>query len=504
MKKLLYILTSLMLVLTIFTFDKFVKGKLVNAAPAYEVYVDGVKIGTVTNIQSFDSFLYDEINKIRKTQKYSNVYMPENYQYIQLESYSGILDSQEKVLGIFKNQVDFLVDGYELNVIIDANELELSEEETEVSEDLEKKIETKVVYTASEEIALANLDKLLNTFVETEVENLNPENLKSGDVITTYYTTLGEVTGEKKKVPYRDIVDEKDLYDFLLFGENTQRSEYTVKQGDTIESIAAANTLSPKEFIIINPKYKSVNDILAPGEIVEIRFPNPIINIYDRKLVVEEEVMLYDTVVIVNEDKLVGEPEEILTKGKNGLKNVKFEQSYINGLPINELRIIEEIVVEDTVNEVIEIGGKIIPGVGTGIWGKVIGKGARKTSPYGPRNGRLHDGLDLGAPVGTPIYAADNGVVVKVNPNPRVWSLGAGAFINIDHQNGYITRYLHMSKTQVEVGDIVAKGQIIGLSGNSGNSRGPHLHFEVLKDMGNGKYVEVNPEKISKIFTSTR
>jgi murein DD-endopeptidase MepM/ murein hydrolase activator NlpD len=105
---------------------------------------------------------------------------------------------------------------------------------------------------------------------------------------------------------------------------------------------------------------------------------------------------------------------------------------------------------------------------------------ARVTSPYGYRTmgGReFHPGVDLAVPYGTPIYATGSGVVVYSG-----WKNGYGNFIEIDHGNGYVTRYGHSSRLLVSVGDQIKKDQEIALVGCTGRCTGPHLHYEVLLD----------------------
>ena len=96
------------------------------------------------------------------------------------------------------------------------------------------------------------------------------------------------------------------------------------------------------------------------------------------------------------------------------------------------------------------------------------------TSEWGGRWGRMHEGMDLAAPTGTPIYASDGGKIIKAN----YWS-GHGLCVEIDHGNGVITRYSHCSATLVSVGDLVYQGQHIANVGNTGHSFGSHCHFEV-------------------------
>lgn len=94
--------------------------------------------------------------------------------------------------------------------------------------------------------------------------------------------------------------------------------------------------------------------------------------------------------------------------------------------------------------------------------------------------GWRHTGLDIAGPTGTPIYAADDGIVSYAG-----WSRGYGLNVVIDHGNGYKTRYAHSSKLLAVKGDVVKKGQVIELMGSTGRSTGPHVHFEVIQ---NGRF----------------
>jgi murein DD-endopeptidase MepM/ murein hydrolase activator NlpD len=97
------------------------------------------------------------------------------------------------------------------------------------------------------------------------------------------------------------------------------------------------------------------------------------------------------------------------------------------------------------------------------------------TSGFGYRWGALHGGVDLAAPIGTPIYAASDGVVVDAGP-----TAGYGAWVKIRHSDGTVTLYGHVNTWNVQIGQRVMAGDQIATVGNRGNSTGPHLHFEVL------------------------
>ena len=98
----------------------------------------------------------------------------------------------------------------------------------------------------------------------------------------------------------------------------------------------------------------------------------------------------------------------------------------------------------------------------------------RITSYYGPRWGRIHEGLDFAAPMGSPIRVVSSGRVVYSG-----WATGYGYVVIVQHQRGLRTLYAHNSKLLVREGESVGKGEVIARSGNTGNSTGPHLHFEV-------------------------
>ena len=105
------------------------------------------------------------------------------------------------------------------------------------------------------------------------------------------------------------------------------------------------------------------------------------------------------------------------------------------------------------------------------------------TSPYGKRSTHpvyggppgFHAGIDLRADVGTPIYSPNSGVIVSVNRGKNY-----GLHIDIKHPNGYASRLAHLNKILVKKGETVEQGEIIALTGNTGRTTGPHLHFEIF------------------------
>lgn len=95
-------------------------------------------------------------------------------------------------------------------------------------------------------------------------------------------------------------------------------------------------------------------------------------------------------------------------------------------------------------------------------------------SPFGARDGRRHEGADIGSPIGTPVHAPIAGRVALVGTMS-----GYGLVIDVDHGDGMTTRYAHLSRQDVHVGQEVAQGDVLGAVGMTGRTTAPHLHFEV-------------------------
>lgn len=114
---------------------------------------------------------------------------------------------------------------------------------------------------------------------------------------------------------------------------------------------------------------------------------------------------------------------------------------------------------------------------------------------------KMHFGMDFSAEIGTPVYATGHGKIIRADAR----SSGYGKHIRIDHGYGYITLYAHLNEYNVRVGQEVERGEIIGYVGNTGRSRGPHLHYEVhLNDAKlnpvNFYYGELSPEEFNTVI----
>ena len=169
------------------------------------------------------------------------------------------------------------------------------------------------------------------------------------------------------------------------------------------------------------------------------------------------------------------------------------KEQYVNELSDNEKELNAELEKLKKANDAItrelkamenKYSDKIANLGGTGTLQRPVRSGVITATMY-YSSGRYHGALDYGVPVGTEVYAAAEGVVLAAN-----WSNGGlGNYVCIQHSGGLRTYYGHGNGTfYVKPGDVVKKGQLIRLSGNTGNSSGPHLHFEVRVSPYNWSY----------------
>lgn len=182
----------------------------------------------------------------------------------------------------------------------------------------------------------------------------------------------------------------------------------------------------------------------------------------------------------VSDDTLYKGKTVIAQNGVNGQKQVSEEIKKINGVE-KERNVIEEKILTQPTVKIVKVGTKDLPkGLGDGSFIKPsVGT---LSSRFGSRWGRQHKGIDIAGSYGTEIKAADEGKVIYSG-----WMEGFGNLIQIDHGNGYVTFYGHCSALTAKVGDVVGKGDVIAKMGNTGNSSGTHLHFEVRL---NGKAID--------------
>lgn len=257
--------------------------------------------------------------------------------------------------------------------------------------------------------------------------------------------------------------------------EKESNKIYVVESGDCVSVIAMDHDTTVSSIVALNGLKNA--DAIREGQELIIAVPEPDLKLRVTRGEVYEEDYNADPVIIEN-DGWYTTKEVIHEEGTVGHRERNDVVVYENGIETDRQMIHENVMTESKA-AVIERGTIIPP-----TYIKPL-SGGRFTSGYGRRWGRLHKGIDWACPVGTTIYASCGGTVIQASYNG-----GYGKNVVISHPDGRMTRYAHNSKLLVQVGQKVEQGEAIALSGNTGRSTGPHVHFEIYV---NG--VAVNPLK---------
>lgn len=182
---------------------------------------------------------------------------------------------------------------------------------------------------------------------------------------------------------------------------------------------------------------------------------------------VKEIVPYYDDCCTIYDSSLY-EGEIIVTnEGTAGTQETTTLITYLNGHEMTQ-EVIDSRIITPAIAREIHVGTKERPDYLVPVSDYVI------SSYVGPRWGRSHNGIDLAVNTETPVKSSTDGVVIQSG-----WNGGYGISVYVDCGDGMVIRYGHLSEANVSVGQTVSQGDLLGLSGNTGNSTGPHLHFEM-------------------------
>ena len=324
----------------------------------------------------------------------------------------------------------------------------------EVSFDVERDIEFNKVYGFRMDIDTP--DEVLNTITYMR------------DLQVKAYGLL--VAGEQ-----RVILEDEDAVDEILA---SIKRDATIDAEDTkVTSVEFVEDISTEEVTVSLGDIWNKEDAkryLQTGYVKagEVQVSRPILNVKTTENFTYVEEIDYGTKYI-NNANLYADETELITAGVPGENEVEIEITRLNGKETARATL-STTRISEPVDEVYYKGTKPLPertGTGTFIYPV---SNYILSSRFGPRWGRMHKGIDLACPTGTKVVASDGGTVTFAG-----WSGSYGYYVKIDHGGFFETLYAHNSKLLVEVGDEVYQGKTIALSGSTGNSTGPHCHFEV-------------------------
>lgn len=463
------IFTLLVTVFALIPIYDFKKYKNIKPQELYRVYLNGKSIGLIKSKDKLNDYINEEQKELKEKYSVDAVYAPKSLYISKYNSYDDRTMSEEDLYSLIKNTEEFTIKGYVITI------------EKENDEDIKINVLNKEAFkNAVNTVVKAFVDNdELEVFLSGEEVILKGVGKKIEDLYIKENIKIKEAF-----IPSNELIlsDEKEITKYLLFGDEITEKYYKVKAGDTVESIAEANKLAVEELLVVNQNLKSKNSILSIGQEVSVALISPVITVVEEEHSVEEQEIAYTTEYEYDGTKSYG-TRIVKQEGKNGKQIVTFKIKYENGEVKNAL-ISDTEKINEVINKIIVIGTKsnitidpsTIPTSGDWYWPTL--RPSYVSSGYGWRWGTFHDAIDItGTGHGSPIFAANNGVVYRVFYEPI-----GGYQIQIAHENDVYTWYAHLSAQYVKAGDVVKRGQKIGAMGCTGSAcTGTHLHFATYK-----------------------
>lgn len=324
---------------------------------------------------------------------------------------------------------------------------------------------------------------LLDTHQSNETKYSNDEKRD----VSYKYVDSASISNELVPIDYI-LKSYDECITWLSFGYEYDPKYYTVEEGDMIDGVASKSGVSIMNLLSVNSeKLKSESQLLQVGDALNVTSIDSPINLEVVKQMVTTEVDYPESTRYIYDDTMREGLQKVEQKYKEGSYRVQYKEVYVNG-KLDESRTVEvsRKQLEYPQQEIVRIGTKVIPNVGSGNF-RMPTDNAYVSCGWYCYSG--HRALDIqnrynlyGA-----VKAADRGTIVETGNGPVT-----GYYVIINHNNGYWTYYGHMNKPcYYKVGYTVAKGEVIGQIGMTGRATGPHIHFEIR----NGPYYHntINP-----------
>lgn len=385
---------------------------------------------------------------------------------VKVNEYMVNLSSLEDVVSLLQAAVDKYdsEEKFQVNLVYD-KEREFSVLTAQITDTSQEAADTQETYT------VGGVEKLFQSSEETQSaeEEKDFEDYELGIMQMDFSEQVEVVEAylpESRLTPLAEAVDQ-------VVKEQETAGIYKVVSGDTLSEIAIKVNIPMDKLIEMNDSLEDENTTLQIDQELIITVPEPELSVTRIEQNYYEES--YDAdVIVIDVDDWYTNQTEVLQQPSAGFRRVVADVSFVNDKEVSR-EILKEEVVMEAVPKIMKRGTKIPP-----TYIKPI-SGGRLSSSFGRRKAptkgasTYHKGVDWATPTGTSVYASCGGTVAKAG-----WGSGYGYVVYINHEDGRQTRYGHLSKVLVSVGQSVKQGDRIALSGNTGVSTGPHLHFEIL------------------------
>lgn len=294
-------------------------------------------------------------------------------------------------------------------------------------------------------------------------ETAEPEEVFQDGVLSIQFEQQIEIT--ESNVPVSECTTVQDALD-MLTKDKEENQIYEVIAGDCMSIIAEKHEISLNKLYDLNEGITGETTLQIGQELI-ITVPEPELSVLVEEEVTYEEDYQVETIYIDN-DSWYNTETVVRQEGTVGHHEIVAIMNTRNGREVDR-EIIHETIMVESQPKIVERGTLTPP---TYIWPTYS---YTITSRFGQRWGRLHGGVDIGVSSGSTVMASSSGRVVSAG-----WNGDYGYCILLQHPDGRQTRYAHLNKVLVSAGESVSQGQRIGLSGNTGRSTGPHLHFEMI------------------------
>ncbi|MUT67472.1 M23 family metallopeptidase [Paenibacillus sp. NEAU-GSW1] len=434
-----------------------------NTVDYYNVYMNGSMVGSVSDPKEVDDLIAQETKEVKDANPEYNMMLDSGeISYTSESAFKAEPETEAtlaKLEGMFTSHavgVELKVDGKVIGVV----------KNQETADAILTRVQSKYAPQLASSKKKGEVTAL--SYSAAAKSSDSKSEAKNGTVLKDVQFVEVVKTNDVSIQPDQ-IQNADDIYKQLVQG-SVQPTKYTVQEGDCIGCIAEKFDISP-QVIYDNNRWIDEDKIKA-GDVLDLTVLQPELTVKTIESLTETVAIAPPVEIQKNADMRAGE-SKVIREGQSGKKVVTYRVVKQNGYLVSEELISSEVVTE-AIPEIIMKGTKVILGEGSGSFAMPV-SGWSLSSKYGQRWGRSHKGIDITG--NKTIMAADNGVIEFVGTKS-----GYGNVVIIDHKNGYKTLYGHLSSYSVKKGQIVEKGDKIGIMGSTGRSTGVHLHFEIHKN----------------------
>ena len=291
------------------------------AHKVYRVYLKGKSIGIIESKKELNEYIDREQKAIKRKYKVDKVYAPTDLKVVEEITYDNKLSSTKDIYEKIKDISPFTIKGYKVRIygITKA-----------VSDGKKTKTKTQDLYVLNKKTFTESAHNTVKSFITEETYNLyandEQEEIKdTGKIIENIYLK-NKVTIKKQNIPINENIytSTDELSKYLLFGNDTQESTYSVQTGDTLEEVAFNNKLSVEELMISNPEIQDKDTLLYPGQIIKINAVNPQIEIVEEDYIVKREESHFQTL-----NQIIPDMKHIkLLNKKELMERIKYLKKY--------------------------------------------------------------------------------------------------------------------------------------------------------------------------------